>query len=108
IRKNEVSDSLVANWIKTCVEDVMLMLVVALCANILHCDKSAGSVTVKGARVYVIDWGCAKLTDRPSYAQAGYMALRWGFDSSNVVDKESKKDTFTATPLCMSIQMLFK
>ncbi|KAJ2822775.1 hypothetical protein GGI24_003854 [Coemansia furcata] len=36
------------------------------------------------------------------------MASRWGFDSSNVVDKESEKDPFTGTPLYMSIQMLFK
>ncbi|KAJ2818609.1 hypothetical protein FBU31_005813 [Coemansia sp. 'formosensis'] len=86
----------------------MQTLVVAFRANVLHRDISAGNIAVKGGRVYVIDWGCAKLTDMPSHAQAGFMALRWGFDSSNVVDKESEKDPFTETPLYMSIQMLFK
>ncbi|KAJ2825433.1 hypothetical protein FBU31_003719, partial [Coemansia sp. 'formosensis'] len=108
IRKNGTSDSQVADCVKTCVEDVMQTLVVALRANVLHRDISAGNIAVKGGRVYVIDWGCAKLTDKPSHAQAGYMVSRWGFDSSNVVGKESEKDPFTGTPLYMSIQMLFK
>ncbi|KAJ2826520.1 hypothetical protein GGI24_002893 [Coemansia furcata] len=108
VRKNGTSDFLVADRVKTCVEDVMQTLVMALRANVLHRDISAGNIAVKGGRVYVIDWGCAKLTNRPSHAQAGYMVSRWGFDSSNVVDKESEKDPFTGTPLYMSIQMLFK
>ncbi|KAJ2411840.1 hypothetical protein GGI10_004042, partial [Coemansia sp. RSA 2530] len=35
------------------------------------------------------------------------MLLRWGFGSSNVVNKESEKYPFTGTPLFMSIQTLF-
>ncbi|KAJ2733470.1 hypothetical protein IW152_003021, partial [Coemansia sp. BCRC 34962] len=106
-RSDWASEANVADTVTMCVQSVTQTLVAAFRSNVLHRDISAGNITVKGGRVYVIDWGCAKLTEKPSDEQAADMLSRWGFDSSNVVQKESEKDSFTGTPLYMSIQMLF-
>ncbi|KAJ2484890.1 hypothetical protein IWW37_006083, partial [Coemansia sp. RSA 2050] len=106
-RSDWASEANVADTVTMCVQSVAQTLVAAFRSNVLHRDISAGNITVKGGRVYVIDWGCAKLTEKPSDEQAADMLSRWGFDSSNVVQKESEKDSFTGTPLYMSIQMLF-
>ncbi|KAJ2729619.1 hypothetical protein IW152_005558 [Coemansia sp. BCRC 34962] len=107
IRSDWDSAADVADAVTMCVQSVAQALVAAFRSNVLHRDISAGNIAVKGGRVYVIDWGCAKLTEKPSDEQAADMVSRWGFDSSNVVQKESEKDPFTGTPLYMSIQMLF-
>ncbi|KAJ2057859.1 hypothetical protein GGI17_005397 [Coemansia sp. S146] len=108
LRRNGALAPDVAKKVKACTQSVMQTLVAALCANVLHRDVSPGNVTIKGSRVYVIDWGCAKLTVLLSIGQAADMTSRWGFDSSGVVGKESEKDPFTGTPLYMSIPTLFK
>ncbi|KAJ2866033.1 hypothetical protein GGH94_001808 [Coemansia aciculifera] len=108
LRRNGALASDVAEKVKACTQSVMQTLVAALRANVLHRDVSPGNVTIKGNRVYVIDWGCAKLTALPSIKQAEDMTSRWGFDSSGVVGKESEKDPFTGTPLYMSVPTLFK
>ncbi|KAJ1924358.1 hypothetical protein GGI09_002585 [Coemansia sp. S100] len=108
MRKNGALASNVAKKVKLCTLSVMHTLAAALRSNVLHRDVSPGNITTDGARVFVIDWGCAKLTALPSAGQAADMLLRWGFDSSGVVGKESKKDPFTGTQMYMSIPTLFK
>ncbi|KAJ2733699.1 hypothetical protein IW152_002882 [Coemansia sp. BCRC 34962] len=107
IRSDWDSAADVADAVTTCVQSVVQTLVAAFRSNVLHRDISAGNITVKGDRVYIIDWGCAKLTERPSDEQAADMLSHWGFDSSNMAQKESEKDSFTGTLLYMSIQILF-
>ncbi|KAJ2464221.1 hypothetical protein GGI03_003365 [Coemansia sp. RSA 2337] len=108
MRKNGAFASEVADMVKLCTRSVMHTLAAALRSNVLHRDVSPGNITTDGARVFVIDWGCAKLTALPSTSQAADMLSRWGFDSSGVVGKESKKDPFTGTQMYMSIPTLFK
>ncbi|KAJ2033426.1 hypothetical protein H4S03_005657 [Coemansia sp. S3946] len=108
MRKNGAFASEVADMIKTCTRSVIHTLAAALRSNVLHRDVLPGNITTDGTRVFVIDWGCAKLTALPSAGQAADMLSRWGFDSSGVVRKESEKDPFTGTQMYMSIPTLFK
>ncbi|KAJ2430822.1 hypothetical protein GGF41_000814, partial [Coemansia sp. RSA 2531] len=108
MRKNGALAASVAKKVKLCTRSVMHTLVAALRSNVLHRDVSPGNITTDGTRVFVIDWGCAKLTAMPSASQAADMLSRWGFDSSGVVGKESEKDPFTGTQMYMSIPTLFK
>ncbi|KAJ2013823.1 hypothetical protein GGI03_003626 [Coemansia sp. RSA 2337] len=108
MHKNGALASNVAKKVKLCTRSVMHTLAAALRSNVLHRDVSPGNITADGTRVFVIDWGCAKLTALPSAGQAADMFSRWGFDSSGVVGKESEKDPFTGTQMYMSIPTLFK
>ncbi|KAJ2046671.1 hypothetical protein H4S04_004903, partial [Coemansia sp. S16] len=76
MRKNGALASNVAKKVKTCTRSVMQMLVAALHSNVLHRDVSPGNITTDGACVFVIDWGCAKLTALLSASQAADMTWR--------------------------------
>ncbi|KAJ2909473.1 hypothetical protein GGI21_001849 [Coemansia aciculifera] len=98
----------VASKVKCHVATVTQTLTAALRTKILHRDISAGNITVKNGRAYVIDWGCAKFMAPPSDVMAEEIRERWGFDSAGVVHTEGAKDPFTGTSKYMSIQVLLK
>ncbi|KAJ2756896.1 hypothetical protein GGI19_000484 [Coemansia pectinata] len=108
MRANNTSASEVAKFARDCVSTVTKTLAAALRAKVLHRDISPGNIAVKGNRIFVIDWGCAKFVDPPTPEQAADITLRWGFDCSDVVNQGGEKDPFTGTPPYMSIQMLLK
>ncbi|KAJ2094351.1 hypothetical protein GGI16_005574 [Coemansia sp. S142-1] len=81
----------------------------ALAANVLHRDISAGNITTKGGKMYVIDWGCAKIIKRPDdEAFAKQLATYWTFDWEEVIAAEELMDPFTGTPLYMSTRLLLE
>ncbi|KAJ2062853.1 hypothetical protein GGI17_002138 [Coemansia sp. S146] len=108
MRTNNTPAPEVAKFARDCVSTVTKTLAAALRAKVLHRDISPGNIAVKGNRIFVIDWGCAKFVDPPTPEQAADITLRWGFDCSDVVNQGGEKDPFTGTPPYMSIQMLLK
>ncbi|KAJ1935172.1 hypothetical protein GGF37_006095, partial [Kickxella alabastrina] len=99
------------------VEQITLCLAQANNIGVLHRDISAGNVCIKNDKVYVIDWGCAKVigwgtaedaardTD-PTQLKHIEVAEQWGFNATTVGQVEVAKDPFTGTPLFMGIPML--
>ncbi|KAJ1671966.1 hypothetical protein GGF38_000402, partial [Coemansia sp. RSA 25] len=108
IRKEFMPDPVIAAKVEECVARVVHTLTAALRARVLHRDISAGNITVKGGRVFVIDWGCAKFMVPPSVELAAKISERWRFDCTDVIPVEQAKDPFTGTALYMSIQMLLR
>ncbi|KAJ2334139.1 hypothetical protein GGI00_001991 [Coemansia sp. RSA 2681] len=98
----------VRDLVKGCVMDVTQTLAQALGASILHRDISSGNLAIKAGKVRVIDWGCAKIMQRPPDTLADELSRRWGIDWNTVIGTGSDSDPFTGTPLYMSIQMLLK
>ncbi|KAJ1888617.1 hypothetical protein LPJ66_008480, partial [Kickxella alabastrina] len=99
------------------VEQLTLCLAQANDTGVLHRDISAGNVCVKNDKVYVIDWGCAKVVDWGTAEDAARdtgptqpnhidVAKQWGFNAATVGQVEVAKDPFTGTPLFMGIPML--
>ncbi|KAI7833362.1 hypothetical protein BX661DRAFT_73758 [Kickxella alabastrina] len=99
------------------VEQLALCLAQANDTGVLHRDISAGNVCIKNDKVYVIDWGCAKVvgwgtaedaaedTD-PTQLKHIEVAEQWGFNATTVGQVEVAKDPFTGTPLFMGIPIL--
>ncbi|KAJ2441291.1 hypothetical protein GGF42_007342, partial [Coemansia sp. RSA 2424] len=108
MRKEFMPDPVIAAKVEECVAHVVHTLTAALRARIIHRDISAGNITVKGGRVFVIDWGCAKFMVPPSVKLAAMISERWRFDCTDVIPVEQAKDPFTGTALYMSIQMLLR
>ncbi|KAJ1881143.1 hypothetical protein LPJ66_011375 [Kickxella alabastrina] len=112
-KANDQKDELVSRF----VEQLTLCLAQANDTGVLHRDISAGNVCVKNNKVYVIDWGCAKVIGwgtaedaardtgptQPSHID---VAEQWGFNATTVGQVEVAKDPFTGTPLFMGIPML--
>ncbi|KAJ1886305.1 hypothetical protein LPJ66_009697, partial [Kickxella alabastrina] len=99
------------------VEQLTLCLAQANDTGVLHRDISAGNVCIKNDRVYVIDWGCAKVIGwgaaedaardaTPTQPNHIDVAKQWGFNATTVGQVEVAKDPFTGTPLFMGIPML--
>ncbi|KAJ1889697.1 hypothetical protein LPJ66_007893 [Kickxella alabastrina] len=99
------------------VEQLTLCLAQANDTGVLHRDISAGNVCVKNNKVYVIDWGCAKVIGwgtaedaardaTPTQLNHIDVAKQWGFNATTVGQVEVAKDPFTGTPLFMGIPML--
>ncbi|KAJ2752065.1 hypothetical protein GGI19_004069 [Coemansia pectinata] len=76
MRTNNKPASKVAKFARDCVSTVTKMLAAALCAKVLHRDVSPGNIAVKGNRIFVINWGCAKFVDPPTPEQAADITLR--------------------------------
>ncbi|KAJ1896509.1 hypothetical protein LPJ66_003942 [Kickxella alabastrina] len=107
-------DELVPGFVK----QLTLCLAQANDIGVLHRDISAGNVCVKkNGRVYVIDWGCAKVigwgaaedaAEDPDTIQLKHIdvAEQWGFNAKMVGQVEMAKDPFTGTPLFMAIPIL--
>ncbi|KAJ2053425.1 hypothetical protein H4S04_000683 [Coemansia sp. S16] len=91
------------------IRQVVSTLSAALAANVLHRDISAGNIATKGGKMYVIDWGCAKIIKRPDdEAFAKQLATYWTFDWDEVIAAEELMDPFTGTPLYMSTRLLLE
>ncbi|KAJ2897201.1 hypothetical protein IWW38_001795 [Coemansia aciculifera] len=91
------------------VKDIVTTLATALDAGGLHRDISASNLAISGAQVRVIDWGCAKVLNKPSDAAlADGIASRWGVNWVTAVKTGEESDAFTGTPLYMSVQMLLR
>ncbi|KAI7823126.1 hypothetical protein BX661DRAFT_207132 [Kickxella alabastrina] len=74
--------------------------------GVLHRDISAGNVCIKNGKVYVIDWGCAKVIDWGTTKDAARdtgstqpnhidIAKQWRFNATTVGQVEVTKDPFT-------------
>ncbi|KAJ2909259.1 hypothetical protein GGI21_002061, partial [Coemansia aciculifera] len=63
--KGLVFDPSVADDAASIVRQVVSTLTEALDTKVLHRDISAGNISVKGSKAYVIDWGYAKFVDLP-------------------------------------------
>ncbi|KAJ1944142.1 hypothetical protein GGF37_002332 [Kickxella alabastrina] len=112
-KANDQKAELVPGFVK----QLTLCLAQANDTGVLHRDISAGNVCVKNDKVYVIDWGCAKVigwgtaedaardTD-PTQLKHIDVAEQWGFNATTVGQVEVAKDPFTGTPLFMGIPML--
>ncbi|KAJ1897882.1 hypothetical protein LPJ66_003099 [Kickxella alabastrina] len=98
-------------------KQLTLCLAQAYDSGVLHRDISAGNVCVKNDKVYVIDWGCAKVIGwgtaedaardaTPTQPNQIDVAKQWGFNATTVGQVEVDKDPFTGTPLFMGIPML--
>ncbi|KAJ2743170.1 hypothetical protein GGI20_003953 [Coemansia sp. BCRC 34301] len=91
------------------VEQVARTLTEALENGILHRDISAGNIAIKDGKAYVIDWGFAKLLQRPGDNEyATDIATRWSFNWDTVIKIESAKDPITGTLLYMSCRLLLE
>ncbi|KAJ1888972.1 hypothetical protein LPJ66_008290 [Kickxella alabastrina] len=112
-KANDQKDELVPRF----VEQLTLCLAQANDTGVLHRDISAGNVCVKNGKVYVIDWGCAKVIGwgttedvardtGPTQPNHIDVAKQWGFNATTVGQVEVAKDPFTGTPLFMGIPML--
>ncbi|KAI7820712.1 hypothetical protein BX661DRAFT_217936 [Kickxella alabastrina] len=111
------TDNQKAELVPGFVKQLTLCLAQANDTGVLHRDISAGNVCVKNDKVYVIDWGCAKVigwgtaedaardTD-PTQLKHIEVAEQWGFNATTVGQVEVAKDPFTGTPLFMGIPML--
>ncbi|KAJ1888777.1 hypothetical protein LPJ66_008398 [Kickxella alabastrina] len=99
------------------VKQLTLCLAQTYDTGVLHRDISAGNVCVKNDKVYVIDWGCAKVIGwgaaedaakdaTPTQLNHIDVAEQWGFNARTVGQVEVAKDPFTGTPLFMGIPML--
>ncbi|KAJ1960249.1 hypothetical protein GGI12_003904, partial [Dipsacomyces acuminosporus] len=88
------------------VKQVLYCLACALEAGVLHRDISAGNIGIKGNKVYLIDWGYAKLwKELPPDTITG-ISKNWMFDADNVCVNEATHDPFTGTPLYMGVRIL--
>ncbi|KAJ1669758.1 hypothetical protein GGF38_002009, partial [Coemansia sp. RSA 25] len=113
LRKADRQDSASAVAIKDtvtgCIKEVVETLTMALDFGVLHRDVSAGNLAIKDGKVRVIDWGCAKILERPQDAGlADEISQRWKVDWGATIDAGPHGDPFTGTPLYMSIQMLLR
>ncbi|KAJ2625532.1 ATP-binding cassette transporter snq2 [Coemansia sp. RSA 1358] len=79
------------------------VLVHAYDAGVLHRDISAGNITVKGDKVFVIDWAYFKFINEDEAKEA---AKKCDIDRTNILRHQDEHDQFTGTPLYMSIQTL--
>ncbi|KAJ2503933.1 hypothetical protein IWW47_002764 [Coemansia sp. RSA 2052] len=113
LRKADRQDSASAVAIKDtvtgCIKEVVETLTMALDFGVLHRDVSAGNLAIKDGKVRIIDWGCAKILERPQDAGlADEISQRWKVDWGATIDAGPHGDPFTGTPLYMSIQMLLR
>ncbi|KAJ2536039.1 hypothetical protein EV175_006846, partial [Coemansia sp. RSA 1933] len=89
------------------VRDVSACLVQANAAGVLHRDISMGNITVRGDRVFVIDWGYARFLDRTiSDDVRSHINEVWGIDVNSLAPTEKEHDPITGTPCFMSIRVL--
>ncbi|KAJ1888741.1 hypothetical protein LPJ66_008411, partial [Kickxella alabastrina] len=111
------TDNQKAELVPGFVKQLTLCLAQANDTGVLHRDISAGNVCVKNDKVYVIDWGCAKVigwgtaedtakNTGPTQPNHIDVAEQWGFNATTVGQVEVAKDPFTGTPLFMGIPML--
>ncbi|KAI7820582.1 hypothetical protein BX661DRAFT_173553 [Kickxella alabastrina] len=111
------TDNQKAELVPGFVKQLTLCLAQANDTGVLHRDISAGNVCVKNDKVYVIDWGCAKVVGwgtaedaardtGPTQLKHIEVAEQWGFNATTVGQVEVAKDPFTGTPLFMGIPML--
>ncbi|KAJ2740824.1 hypothetical protein GGI20_005595, partial [Coemansia sp. BCRC 34301] len=108
LRQDNVPAALVSGLVHNCARNVAKTLAQALGAGILHRDVSAGNLAVKDGNVNTIDWGCAKILERPPDALAAKISQRWGVDWDTAIGSGADSDPFTGTPLYMSVQVLLK
>ncbi|KAJ2894272.1 hypothetical protein IWW38_002626 [Coemansia aciculifera] len=103
------STSSIAAEVKLYVKHVVSTLTEALAVGALHRDISAGNITIKDGKAYVIDWGCAKLLCEPANA-ALYedVAERWRFNWYEAIEREKDLDKYMGTPLYMSNRVLLE
>ncbi|KAJ2756237.1 hypothetical protein GGI19_001016 [Coemansia pectinata] len=119
LRKRKRPANEIADEAKRCVASVLQTLAEARHVSVLHRDVSVGNITIKDGRVYVIDWGYAKLLCAPNEPLSTVTATRlkdeqfvqdfserWSIDLPTVIATEYGKDPFTGTSLYMSIQVL--
>ncbi|KAJ2789593.1 hypothetical protein H4R21_006707, partial [Coemansia helicoidea] len=76
-------------------------------AGVLHRDVSMGNIAVRGDRVSLIDWECAKLlAEDVDPAAIENLAATWEFDADAVLGNEDKHDPLTGTMKYTSIPVL--
>ncbi|KAJ2510523.1 hypothetical protein H4217_007830 [Coemansia sp. RSA 1939] len=89
------------------VRDVSACLIQANTAGVLHRDVSMGNITVRGDKVFVIDWGYARFIDRSiSDDVRSHINDTWGIDVNSHALTEKEQDPMTGTTCFMSIRVL--
>ncbi|KAJ1726776.1 hypothetical protein LPJ72_006214, partial [Coemansia sp. Benny D160-2] len=89
------------------VQDVSACLIQANTAGVLHRDVSMGNITVRGDKVFVIDWGYACFIDRSiSDDVRSHINDTWGIDVNSFAGTERKQDPMMGTTCFMSIRVL--
>ncbi|KAJ2653998.1 hypothetical protein IWW48_006353, partial [Coemansia sp. RSA 1200] len=89
------------------VQDVSVCLVQANSAGVLHRDVSMGNITVRGDKVFVIDWGYARFIDRNITDDVrSHINDTWGIDVNSHALTEKEQDPMTGTTCFMSIRVL--
>ncbi|KAJ2657905.1 hypothetical protein IWW48_004304, partial [Coemansia sp. RSA 1200] len=89
------------------VQDVSACLVQAYSAGMLHRDVSMGNITVRGDKVFVIDWGYARFLDRNISDDVRlHINNIWGIDVNSHAPTEKEHDPINYTMCFMSIRML--
>ncbi|KAJ1726384.1 hypothetical protein LPJ72_006356, partial [Coemansia sp. Benny D160-2] len=89
------------------VQDVSACLIQANTAGVLHRDISMGNITVRGDKVFVIDWGYARFIDKtiPDHV-CSHINDTWGIDVNSFAGTERKQDPMMGTTCFMSIRVL--
>ncbi|KAJ2064569.1 hypothetical protein GGI17_000896 [Coemansia sp. S146] len=108
LRKKKRPANEIADEAKRCVASVLQTLGEARHVSVLHRDVSVGNITIKDGRVYLIDWGYAKLLGPPNEPLDTVTATRlkaeqlvqdfserWSIDLPTVIAIEIDKDPFT-------------
>ncbi|KAJ2490693.1 hypothetical protein GGI11_009191, partial [Coemansia sp. RSA 2049] len=89
------------------VRDVSACLIQANSAGVMHRDISMGNITVRGDKVFVIDWGYARFIDRSiSDDVRSHINDTWGIDVNSHALTEKEQDPMTGTTCFMSIRVL--
>ncbi|KAJ2667282.1 hypothetical protein GGH99_006670, partial [Coemansia sp. RSA 1285] len=89
------------------VRDVSACLIQANSAGVMHRDISMGNITVRGDKVFVIDWGYARFIDRSiSDDVRSHINDTWGIDVNSHSPIEKEQDPMTGTTCFMSIRVL--
>ncbi|KAJ2778934.1 hypothetical protein GGI15_004036 [Coemansia interrupta] len=75
--------------------------------GVLHRDISAGNITVCDGKIFVIDWGYAKLiaTNTGDTSHMDALAERWGFSKKTVQATENERDANIGTRVYMGIRI---
>ncbi|KAJ1721060.1 hypothetical protein LPJ53_004369 [Coemansia erecta] len=89
------------------VQKVCACLLQAARAGVLHRDVSAGNITLRDGKVFLMDWGFGKVI--PATLDGNTKKLvnsTWGIDLDKITKNEDARDGVTGTVLFMGVRVL--
>ncbi|KAJ2783693.1 hypothetical protein GGI15_002487 [Coemansia interrupta] len=89
------------------VRKVCVCLLQAAQVGVVHRDISAGNITLRDGKVFLIDWGFGKVIPAKLNGQIKQQVnAAWGIDLDQITENEDARDGVTGTVLFMGIRLL--